>query len=275
MIIEERYKMINKFMFVDTDSIFFKIAYKSKNQSELRKNYNSFCNKMKMEVSDKLVNPFTDQLTILYAVKGKGNFRKDLTSDYKAKRPELDQKVKDKLNYLHKYAVSKGAIQADGMEADDLVSIWAHEALENKEEYVICGIDKDLLQIPGHHYNYGKDTWQLINEEEALHNLYIQCLTGDATDNIPGLKGIGPKKAEKILADVPLSRQWNKIKATWKEHRQTKKQLELSHKLLRMLTSWKEYEDIKAYIQSETSVSKSNDVQEQSNKADQVRRVSE
>ena len=36
--------METKHMFVDTDSIFFKIAYKSKNQSELRKNYNTFCN---------------------------------------------------------------------------------------------------------------------------------------------------------------------------------------------------------------------------------------
>ena len=258
--------METKHMFVDTDSIFFKIAYKSKNQSELRKNYNSFCNKMKLEVSDKMVNPFTEELKVLYAVKGKGNYRKELSSDYKSTRHELDKDVRDKLNYLHKHAVSKGAIQADGMEADDLVSIWAREALDRKEEYVICGIDKDLLQIPGHHYNYGKDTWQLINEEEALHNLYIQCLTGDNTDNIPGLKGIGPKKAAKILAGVPLSRQWNKIKATWKEHGQTIKQLELSHKLLRMLTSWEEYEDIKAYIQDKTVVSKSNDIQEQVDK---------
>ena len=63
-------------MFVDTDSIFFKISYKSKNQSELRKNYNSFCNKMKMEVSDKLVNPFTDELKVLYAVKVKETLEK-------------------------------------------------------------------------------------------------------------------------------------------------------------------------------------------------------
>ena len=62
---------------------------------------------MKMEVSDKMVNPFTDELQVLYAVKGTGNFRKDLSPDYKSQRPELDKKVRDKLNYLHKYAVSK------------------------------------------------------------------------------------------------------------------------------------------------------------------------
>ena len=42
-----------------------------------------------------------------------------------------------------------------------------------------------------------------------------------------------------------------------------------------MLTTWEEYEDIKAYIQDQTSVSKSNDIQEQSNKTNQVHTVSE
>ena len=101
---------------------------------------------------------------------------------------------------------------------------------------------------------------------KLLGNLLIQCLTGDTTDNIPGLKGIGPKKAEKILAGVPLSRQWNKIKATWKEYEQTEKQLNLSYKLLKMLTSWEEYEDIKTYIQNKTVVSKPDDIQKQIDK---------
>ena len=265
--------METKHMFVDTDSIFFKIAYKAKSQAQLRRSYNAFCRNMELEIKNKITNLFNDneQLNILYAVKGKGNFRKDISPDYKSNRRELDKKIRDSLNYLHKYAVSKGAIQADGMEADDLVSIWAYEAIDNNEEYVICGIDKDLLQIPGQHYNYGKDTWQLVNEEEALHNFYIQCLTGDNIDNIPGLKGIGPKKAEKILAGVPLSRQWNKIKATWKEHGRSEKELKLSHRLLAMLKSWSEYEDLRTHIQDKASISKSNDVQEQVNKTNQVR----
>tara|TARA_R110002167_G_scaffold117335_4_gene293273 strand:- start:27 stop:818 length:792 start_codon:yes stop_codon:yes gene_type:complete len=258
-----------KFMFVDADSIFFKIAYKSKSQSDLQKNYKTFCTKMRMEVSERLINPFDleEVLIPVYAVKGKGNFRKDLAADYKAKRPELDKEIKDKLNFLHKYAVKQGAVQADGMEADDLVAIWAYEAIETGNEYVICGIDKDLLQIPGEHYNYGKDNWLSIDQDIAKYNLMIQCLTGDNTDNIPGIKGIGPKKAAKILAGVSTDNLWNKVVATWKEHNQSIKQLDLSYKLLRMLTTWEEYEDIKTYIQDQTIISKSDDIQEQSDKA--------
>ena len=62
------------------------------------------------------------------------------------------------------------------MEADDLVSIWAYEAIDNNEEYVICGIDKDLLQIPGQHYNYGKDTWQLVNEKDISWRTTIEAI---------------------------------------------------------------------------------------------------
>jgi 5'-3' exonuclease len=225
-------KTIN--MFVDTDSIFFKIAYNAKTENELRKGLN--------------------------------NFRKELSGDYKAKRPELDQNIKDRLNFLHKHAVKKGAIEATGMEADDLVSIWAYEARERKEQYVICGIDKDLLQIPGNHYNYNKATWQFINDETAHYNLMVQCLTGDTTDNIMGLKGIGPKKAAKLLEGVSSAELWSKVQDLWKEHGYHQEQCLTSYNLLRMLTTWEEYEKIKTYIQNKTSVRKSNDIQKQSNK---------
>ena len=263
-------------MFVDTDSIFFKIAYNAKNQNELRKSFNSFCNTMELAIKDRLCNPFDEEenFSVLYAVKGLDNYRKKLSGDYKAKRPELDQDVKDKLNFLHKHAVKRGAIEATGMEADDLVSIWAYEARERNEQYVICGIDKDLLQIPGNHYNYNKDTWQFIDDSTAHYNLMIQCLTGDSTDNIMGLKGIGPKKAAKLLEDVSTADLWNKVQDLWKEHGYHHEQCLTSYNLLRMLKSWDEYEKVKTYIQDKTVVSKSDDVQKQSNKADSVRELS-
>ena len=66
----------------------------------------------------------------------------------------------------------------------------------------------------------------------------IQCLTGDNIDNIPGIKGIGPKKAEKILAGVPKYRRWNRVKAAWRQHKAGNPSL--SRALLEMLTSFDE-----------------------------------
>ncbi len=62
-------------------------------------------------------------------------------------------------------------------------------------------IDKDLDMIRGWHYNFVKDKKYLIEDHDAIKHFYTQILTGDRVDNIIGLKGVGPKKAEKILED--------------------------------------------------------------------------
>jgi len=84
-------------------------------------------------------------------------------------------------------------------EADDAISIRAYALGE--EDYIICSIDKDLDNVRGWHYNFGKNERYFVKEEEAIKNFYRQVLTGDRVDNVPGLPGIGPKKAEKILQD--------------------------------------------------------------------------
>lgn len=269
-------KKIN--MFIDADSIFFKIAYNAASDKELASSYDKFCRTMELEVTNKLMNPFADdeELSPLYAVKGKDNFRKQLSSDYKSKRPELDEGIKKRLNFLHSHAMNKGAVASTGMEADDLVSIWGYEARAKDEQYVICGIDKDLLQIPGNHYNYGKNTWSFIDDNTANYNLMIQCLTGDNTDNIKGIKGIGPKKAEAILKEIitPADR-WERVIKEWEYHNYERYELELSYKLLRMLTSWEEYETIRTHIQSKATISKRNDTQKQDDKAESISGLSE
>ncbi len=59
-------------------------------------------------------------------------------------------------------------------------------------------IDKDLDMIRGWHYNFIKDKKYFIDDQQAIKHFYTQILTGDRVDNIIGLRGIGPKKAEKI-----------------------------------------------------------------------------
>ena len=89
------------------------------------------------------------------------------------------------------------------IEADDTMGIIQ---TATDEDSVIVTVDKDLLQIPGKMYNPVKDTHHVTTPEEGWHLFLTQWLTGDSTDGYPGLKGIGPKKAKKIIteADDPV-----------------------------------------------------------------------
>lgn len=93
----------------------------------------------------------------------------------------------------------KGAEVWDDLEADDAISISSYRHDADGDLPFIVSIDKDLDQIPGHHYNFRTDTLYFVSPRQALRNYYIQVLTGDMTDNIQGLQGVGPNRAEKIL----------------------------------------------------------------------------
>jgi 5'-3' exonuclease len=84
-------------------------------------------------------------------------------------------------------------------EADDLLGINQTACAENCVDSIIVTIDKDLLQIPGSHYNFVKCEFKEVTEEEGQYFFYKQLMMGDSTDNIGGCPGIGPKKAEKAL----------------------------------------------------------------------------
>lgn len=228
---------------VDADSIYFRAAMANRKTKEIR----TMIDTVMLEIEGQCLAE-----AMKVAVKGKDNFRHLVYPKYKANRPKLDEKVRDALNYGHDYMKTKwDGVQADGMEADDLVSIWAYEARELEIPYVICGIDKDLKQIPGNHYNYNKKVHEFIDDDNANYNLMVQCLTGDNSDNIPGLKGIGPAKAAKILAGVPQARRWSRIRAAWRAHRSGSPDITL--RLLSMLKSWDELNDIRTQFSSQTS----------------------
>ena len=230
---------------IDADSIYFRVAYKTKKKNEIRKNIDS----MMIEIQAACIMP--DEMKV--AVKGRGNFRKDIYPEYKANRKDLEPEMKEALTYGHQHMVKNwNAVEADGMEADDLVAIWASEARENEDAYVVVGIDKDLKQIPGNHYNFVKKEHCFIDDDEAHLLLMTQCLTGDNSDNIPGIKGIGPKKAEKILSGIARDRRWGRVKAAWRANGSGDPSVSLQ--LLTMLKSMEEFNE----ISSKTSVSEPN-----------------
>ena len=133
---------------------------------------------------------------------GTDNFRREIAPSYKANRPDERpahwQAVREFLVTHHKAEV------CNGHEADDQLGIQ-----QDKERgtTVICSIDKDLLQIPGRHYNFVKKTFQEVGTDEGLKHLYLQSLIGDRSDNIIGVAGIGPVKAAQAL-DGLLPEEW-------------------------------------------------------------------
>jgi hypothetical protein len=128
---------------------------------------------------------------------GSGNFRREISPSYKANRPDSRPKhweaVREFLITQHK------AVVCNGFEADDQLGI---DQDKTHGATVICSIDKDLLQIPGKHYNFVKKVFQDVTYDEGIKALYIQSLVGDRSDNIFGVQGIGPVKAERALAEL-------------------------------------------------------------------------
>jgi len=101
------------------------------------------------------------------------------------------------------YLLSRGAITRPDIEADDCMSI---EASKDPKNTIIVTIDKDLLQVPGNHYNWVTTEYTKQSKKNADFSLATQLLTGDTTDNIPGLPGIGPANAEKLLTGAKNSK---------------------------------------------------------------------
>lgn len=130
---------------------------------------------------------------------GKGNFRYDIavTAEYKGNRKDVEKP--EHLEAIRKHMVKNWeATVSAGEEADDLIGI---AATEGGKESIVVSIDKDMLQIPCRHYNPNKKEFTVVSDFDGLKFFYTQILTGDRADNIKGLYGVGPKKAEKMLAD--------------------------------------------------------------------------
>lgn len=142
---------------------------------------------------------FSDDGNVSGYLTGQGNFRNEVakTHVYKGTRKEVEKPKW--LQYARAYMVDQYNFKViDGMEADDQLAIDMTN-YHDPDAYVIASIDKDLLTVPGWHYNFRKNTFQYQTEHDALRFFYEQCLTGDRVDSVVGLHRVGPKTAQKVL----------------------------------------------------------------------------
>lgn len=135
----------------------------------------------------------TDNVTLQWFMGGEGNFRYEVDSTYKGTRGEKPFYTGIVKEMLIK---ATGATIVDAIETDDAV------ALLQRKNTIISTIDKDLLNVPGWHYNPNTRSVQKLKPIESFRLFLTQCVTGDTTDNIKGIKGLGKVKAKDIVSRV-------------------------------------------------------------------------
>ncbi|MGZ3256681.1 MAG: DNA polymerase I [Croceibacterium sp.] len=155
--------------------------------------------------------------------KGSHTFRNDLYDQYKANRPEPPEDLKPQFPLIRDAtrAFSLACIEEEGLEADDLIASYAKEATRRGWDVTIVSSDKDLMQLVGkcaepHDGHEGGcidmlDTMknQRIDIPEVVEKFGVGpelvgdvlALMGDSVDNVPGIYGIGPKTASKLIQD--------------------------------------------------------------------------
>ncbi|MEM9424858.1 MAG: 5'-3' exonuclease H3TH domain-containing protein, partial [Spirochaetota bacterium] len=139
-------------------------------------------------------------------------FRHEIYAEYKANRSGPPDDLKIQLGYLNELLNKWGipTYSKSGYEADDLIAAFAKRASSSAQDcYIVTG-DKDLYQLideyvcilkldkngaEKHRKDYVAEKWGIAPEQIRDY----LALVGDSADNVPGVKGIGPKSAVKLL----------------------------------------------------------------------------
>jgi 5'-3' exonuclease len=205
-------------LLVDADSLIFASCYKKREFPTDEKFYTDIddskakFDQQFMSIVNKLEDMYSVDKVITFSG-SKGNFRKLITSDYKANRKAVD--LPPLLNEMHEYVKDQyESVWGHGIETDDIVARYWFE-LSNKlgrDNVMIVSIDKDYKQFPClmYNYHYKHKVVLDISEEDAMFNFYEQMIIGDTADNVNYFKGKGKKFAEKYLADCDTKYQYTK-----------------------------------------------------------------
>lgn len=175
-------------------------------------------NEMMKRIVLSLEDVFQESLETFIALStGTETFRHKAFPNYKASRKEMPKPVH--YDAVRDHLMKEwGAVEFKSIEADDALAI-AQELGEDRT--VICSIDKDLLQVPGKHYHIVEGINRIMPDQKAYLHLWKQVMTGDRTDDIPGIFRLGDAKAHKILSTVPPDEYFEAAWARWEDYSKT------------------------------------------------------
>lgn len=148
---------------------------------------------------------------VFFDVKGP-TFRHKLYDQYKANRPPMPEELVIQIPDIKKMiaALNIPIVEKPGYEADDLVGTYAGFAQENDFDVVMVSGDKDFIQLITDRCTLWDPMKDTITDRETVKKdmgiepaqfVDILGLAGDSADNIPGISGVGPKTAAKLIAE--------------------------------------------------------------------------
>ena len=145
--------------------------------------------------------------------KSSKTFRNELYDQYKAQRPPPPEDLVPQFPMIRDAtrAFSLPCIETEGLEADDIIACYSRAALAQGWEVTIVSSDKDLMQL----IEPGLDMYDTMNNRrlgaehvaEKFHGITpaqlgdVLALMGDSVDNVPGVPGVGPKTAAKLILE--------------------------------------------------------------------------
>ena len=160
-----------------------------------------------------LNNENPDTLVIVFDSKAP-SFREEISKEYKAQRPPMPGNLIAQIPYVKRIMEAMGLpmLEKEGFEADDIIgTIVEHLKHHADRETYIVTSDKDMMQlISDKVLIFDSMKNQLIGEKEVVEKLGVKpslvvdylALSGDASDNIPGVPGIGDKTARELVSTI-------------------------------------------------------------------------
>lgn len=148
-------------------------------------------------------------LGIAFDVRGP-NFRHGMYPAYKANRPAMPDDLACQIPYIKEIVAAHNiaCLERQGFEADDLIASAAKKLAAQGHPVIVVSGDKDLLQLVSETitvWDPMRDVFMNPAAVQKKYNIPVEhlldffALMGDSSDNVPGVAGIGPKTAEKLI----------------------------------------------------------------------------
>jgi DNA polymerase-1 len=148
-------------------------------------------------------------MAVAFDAKGP-NFRHEKYAEYKANRPPMPDDLAVQIPYIKKIVEAHNihTMEEQGVEADDLIASAARKLAALGHKVIVVSGDKDLLQLVNDDIILWDPMKDVVMDREGVKKKYnvlpdrlldLFALMGDKSDNIPGVPGIGPKSAEKLI----------------------------------------------------------------------------